>query len=829
LHWLFLSFGMFFIGVAFLWFGVRCESTCTEAEWSDDPCLYAEDGECDVELGWCATGDCVDCDTCASHVGCSACTAESGCGWCATSHACFSSEAACAETLTTECEIQPCTDAQWLADPCAFSLDGWCDQDLSYCATGDCVDCDTCASYVGCSACSAESGCLWCATSFTCLSNSAGCAGAVATECEDYTWFAGRYFNDPALSAQAWHLEAINVGTAWTAGITGEGVNIFILDSGVDVTHPDLLGKHVVAGSASNQQTDPTADDHGTVTASLAVGAANNSDCGVGVAFDATFSMGIFTDSDQLTAGVDSGVVHVHSNSWGVDSCTYDDDVEGTVQYWASSDACPFDGSSEWSPCVTCAGKDWSSSTIESTCVESIKQYCSFTITGIYDVACTDHWELWITCSHNALSQFAQEQLRHGVRSGRAGKGIVYVVSAGNEAALGERVNFEGFLNSIYTISVAATDQTDTHAWYSTRGVANFIAAPGGESGNGDMISALTDGACGFAGMGTSYSCPLVSGVVALMLSANPELGWRDVQHILAHTARKVDVNDASWVTNGIGLSHSDKYGFGIVDGGAATQMAQAWNSTDSKVQALHAKEVLSNLAIPTDSGATCSVIIAAPVLESLEHVVVYLNASHPFRGDIQVKLTSPSGTESLLLAHHNDGESDFAYWKLMSVVFWGEQPNGTWQVNVLDKRDNGQDGILSSFILALYGKCSTSASSCQTIIISTLTHELCADTCATANDGVCDEVWSVCSAGTDCTDCGPHVTTYDLAEESVVLGEVSCAVPATTTSTEATDGAATSTEATDGADTSTEATNGASLCSTFLAVFFCWCSVATC
>ena len=151
----------------------------------------------------------------------------------------------------------------------------------------------------------------------------------------------------PRYPAQAWLLEAINVGTAWTAGITGEGVNIFILDSGVDVTHPDLLGKHVVAGSASNQQTDPTADDHGTVTASLAVGAANNSDCGVGVTFDATFSMGIFSDSDQLTAGVDSGVVHVHSNSWGVDSCTYDDDVEGTVQYWASSDACPFDGSSE--------------------------------------------------------------------------------------------------------------------------------------------------------------------------------------------------------------------------------------------------------------------------------------------------------------------------------------------------------------------------------------------------------------------------------------------------------------------------------------------------
>merc|ERR1712136_506842 len=229
-------------------------------------------------------------------------------------------------------------------------------------------------------------------------------------------------------------------------------------------------------------------------------------------------------------------------------------------------------------------------------------------------------------------------------------------------------------------------------------------------------------------------------------------------------------------------------------------------------------------------------------------------NASHPFRGDIQVTLTSPSGTESLLLAHHNDGESDFAYWKLMSVVFWGEQANGTWQVNVLDKRDNGQDGILSSFILALYGKCSTLASSCQTIIQSTETREVCTDTCATANDGVCDEYYLQCSVGTDC---GPYVVTYDLAADSVVVGEASCAVSpttnGTTTSTAMDDtdpGAPTTSGVTtsiamDDTDpgaptisgvtpisqstTSTEAFDGASLCGTFLAVFVCGCLFATC
>jgi subtilisin-like proprotein convertase family protein len=195
------------------------------------------------------------------------------------------------------------------------------------------------------------------------------------------------------------------------------------------------------------------------------------------------------------------------------------------------------------------------------------------------------------------------------------------------------------------------------------------------------------------------------------MLEANPDLGWRDVQHIVAHTARKVDVDDTAWVTNGVGLSHSDKYGFGIVDAGAATQMAQAWTSANSTQWCVHSITVDSNLAIPMEVEGTCSVIVAASEVQSLEHVVVYLNASHANRGDLELRLTSPSGTESVLLASHNDDEEGFYLWKLMSVVYWGEVPLGTWELSVLDKRDNGLDGNLSAFILALYGKCAASAS----------------------------------------------------------------------------------------------------------------------
>ena len=53
---------------------------------------------------------------------------------------------------------------------------------------------------------------------------------------------------------------------------------------------------------------------------------------------------------------------------------------------------------------------------------------------------------------------------------------------------------------------------------------------------------------------GTSMAA-MVSGVVALMLEANPFLGWRDVQLILLSTAKRNDPDKerAHWVRNAVG------------------------------------------------------------------------------------------------------------------------------------------------------------------------------------------------------------------------------------------------------------------------------------
>jgi subtilisin family serine protease len=79
---------------------------------------------------------------------------------------------------------------------------------------------------------------------------------------------------------------------------------------------------------------------------------------------------------------------------------------------------------------------------------------------------------------------------------------------------------------------------------------------------------------------GASPAAPLVSGVIALMLEANPNLTTRDVEHILAKTSQRNDPNGTNtegkpkWMQNKAGLLVSYEYGFGAIDAAAAVQAA---------------------------------------------------------------------------------------------------------------------------------------------------------------------------------------------------------------------------------------------------------------
>lgn len=63
----------------------------------------------------------------------------------------------------------------------------------------------------------------------------------------------------------------------------------------------------------------------------------------------------------------------------------------------------------------------------------------------------------------------------------------------------------------------------------------------------------------------------------------SPLLTWRDVQHVIARSARPalggVLIENGDWVKNKAGLAFSKSYGFGLMDGGRMVHLAKHWNT----------------------------------------------------------------------------------------------------------------------------------------------------------------------------------------------------------------------------------------------------------
>jgi subtilisin family serine protease len=185
------------------------------------------------------------------------------------------------------------------------------------------------------------------------------------------------------------------------------------------------------------------------------------------------------------------------------------------------------------------------------------------------------------------------EQIRELSESGRGGLGTNWVFSSGNEGALGQDSNQSDGANDRHSITVGATDYEGKLASFSTTGTSVLVVAPGVDilSSDNRGTSGIFDGRGGVfgpdyaTGSGTSASAPLVSGVIALMLEANPDLGWRDVQEILAYSAWNSDPGSDTWSINGAqnwnggGLHVSRDYGFGMIDARAAVRLAETCRS----------------------------------------------------------------------------------------------------------------------------------------------------------------------------------------------------------------------------------------------------------
>jgi subtilase family serine protease/subtilisin-like proprotein convertase family protein len=305
------------------------------------------------------------------------------------------------------------------------------------------------------------------------------------------------------------------------------------------------------------------------------------------------------------------------------------------------------------------------------------------------------------------------EALAEAVRSGRSERGTVFVRAAGNGGPL-DNCNFDAFASSRYTLAVGAVGDDALPAPYSERCSALFVVAP--SSGGGRSLT-TTDlrGAPGYDPAngdftdrfgGTNAAAPIVSGVIALMLSARPGLTERDVKHILRQTSARLQPDDPGWTSGP--FPHSETFGFGLVDALAAVTAARTWRSLGQGEDVLEMQS-LPGASIPaaTPAGVTDEIVIDPTPFDdfTVEHVSVLVRITHPRRGDLEITLISPAGVESRLATPRPADAGVDLDWMFGSVRHWGERAAGTWRLRVADRgAGSGPVGTFGEWTLRIHG-----------------------------------------------------------------------------------------------------------------------------
>jgi len=353
---------------------------------------------------------------------------------------------------------------------------------------------------------------------------------------------------------------------------------------------------------------------------------------------------------------------------------------------------------------------------------------------------CSNSW----TFSVFDTSPNVTTALQNIAQNGRGGLGTVTTFCASNERGEDILSGYYSMNNSPYTLSVGAVSATGKYAEFSCAGSNLLVTAPGEKVLSTDRTpsNGYSSTSDFHTDSGTSFSTPIVSGVIALMLEANSNLGYRDVHSILAYSAVKTssmtsptdkpwdwETNKASnW--NGGGMHASHDYGFGLVDATAAVRMAESWDSGQHTYanQATQTASISPGQSIPDNTGASLDTIVTVGTDILVQQAIVSVDINHSAFTDLEIKLISPGGTTSTLFYHPTyegiatalsngsttvtaqqvaDGMTntfgDTNAWAFKTVIPFGEHGQGNWTLSIKDTVSEDA-GTLNSWTMTLYG-----------------------------------------------------------------------------------------------------------------------------
>ncbi|MBQ4811784.1 S8 family serine peptidase [Pseudoalteromonas luteoviolacea] len=574
------------------------------------------------------------------------------------------------------------------------------------------------------------------------------CVSATATTDRDYEhrWLDPN--GDPMLELQ-WNLLNSGVLSNTQSGIDlnlwqthiwghkGQDVLVAVIDTGVDMSHGDL-NANTLKDPQIDAQPPSSFDNHGTMVAGIIAAAQNN----IGVRGVAPLA--------KVTSFTNFGGTFERHEQWkvshGFDGNHTDNSTADKIRI--------FNKSYGMNPAVSLPYTF--SKTIKDAQNEDVLLFSQPEQEKVYEA---------VTLSTELDPRTA-----------------VYVQAAGNSYRdsrihyfTDQGVEFLGFSlpfgnnhglpwangNSRYTpanfwnLTVSALSADGVLSNYSTVGSNVFLTAPGGND-RGTPGHATTRISCTWVVdnvdpnvdcsqhddftvrmSGTSSAAPNTSGAIALLLSAaaqqKHDLTPRDIRHLLARTATKVDPTRADikvngitglegWSTNAAGHTFSPYYGFGLLDVDKATELVRRYAIEDLPSELVktpwYGLNTPINATIHDDTTRTTTATIHVEDDLFIEGVQIRLNAKHARMSDLKVELESPSGTRSILMSPFNnligqhldipeqapgsaDGYNDHL---MLSYKFWDEKANagtGDWKLHITDM---SSESLLFGFYDIVHG-----------------------------------------------------------------------------------------------------------------------------
>lgn len=446
---------------------------------------------------------------------------------------------------------------------------------------------------------------------------------------------------------------------AWSQGYWGEGIVIGVLDDAVQVGHPDLApaalsGLHYdYKGDDNDPSPVPNAirdESHGTSVAGVAAARANNGIGIAGVAGQASLA-GIRALGTQAfgttTQKMADGIVHgstsidVKNHSWGR--------------------AAPFG-----------------------------------LAIAFNDAFQEPNGQIHVKSAGNNRnnSNFAAQDSGKDMTD-TAGSNIVV-------GAIGDDAKFARYSCFGSVLMCSAPSSGGPHGFRVT--ATDLVGADGTNDGSGgDYVDRDYTSQFG----GTSAAAPQVAGVLALVREVNPFFDRHNMGHLIVRSCDIVDANDSTWESdggwraNGAGFAYNQNYGYGMINAAKIVSVAQqyAGGTAGFGFSTNTNGWVTVNSAIP-DSGSLTRTFSFPPGRRGqMTQLVLNMGINHARRGDLSCYITSPSGFRSRLFTEEpgDDGSNISSEFRFRSVAFWGEDYEGTWEIELIDNRA-GITGTLTGF-----------------------------------------------------------------------------------------------------------------------------------